>query len=155
MAKANARDKFLLKVTILEQWAAADCVPEGAAVPMGPVALARWCDAALGVESWRSPNIASPNGVNADLRARFDVAIARLSAASEPAVPIALALSREREINKALAEQIVQLSETLNVTKANLRRAEHLLSLERARSDGLNAKISTVTSIRRGDGRDV
>lgn len=136
----KVRSRLNAKVCLLEQWARDGTTPSDAIIPKGPAALARWHDSALGLESWTSPNIAAPNGPNADLRLRFD-AVLRILAPDQSNLPDDKLVSKFDEV---LVAQIVTLSEALQVSEASLRRSQHLLLMERERTAALIAQAAKV-----------
>ncbi|MFL7905852.1 hypothetical protein ACJ41P_32330 [Azospirillum argentinense] len=121
----RVRTSYARKVELLELWAASG-VPEGQWVPRGPTDLARWDDVDLGVCAWTDPSITSPDrSLYADLRVRFDRALARLAEvrverpvnASPPGRRMA-ELDRE---NAALTGQICELRVRLSNLERDLR----------------------------------
>jgi hypothetical protein len=113
--RSNAtRRAFERKVEILEEWARNGGAPANRWLPSGPVEVARWEDAELGISAWRSPNVAAPNGRHADLRRRFDEAMMelhRISVRPDRTTIARLAADNRRlkRENIALAEQIVEI----------------------------------------------
>lgn len=121
---------LLRKVELLEEWAVVGKAPDGAWVPETPGDLRRWENRDLGLTSWTSRNLAAPKGPYPDLRARFDVAVARLlhnrASRSQSVRSRAPEIARLKLEVKSLAEQVVCLHE-------DLAEIQHLLSLERER----------------------
>lgn len=108
---AATRASFERKVQLLESWAQ-DGVPDRQPWPRTVADLARWDDPVLGVARWTSPNLTSPCGKHADLRARFDKALAKLGDTTERQKGIARLRAENKMLaarNRALAEQVVEL----------------------------------------------
>jgi uncharacterized protein YbjT (DUF2867 family) len=109
------RAKFLRKIEVLNEWADTGKIPEGCRVPRGAVDLARWEDPELGIEAWRSPNIASPRGRHADLREAFDKALGRLQdlklgGGTQAMETLRAENTRLKAHNRALIEQVLTLT---------------------------------------------
>jgi hypothetical protein len=143
----KVRSRLSAKVSLLEEWARDGTAPQNAAIPKGPAALARWRDPTLGLESWTSPNIAAPNGPNADLRLRFD-AVLSIFASGQSKRPNERRVSGQlAKVDSSLVAQIVTLSEALQISEAELRRSQHLLRIERERTAALVAQASKISII--------
>lgn len=149
-AAEETRTKFERKVELLERWAQAGGAPEGVAWPRGAVALARWADEGLGLRAWSSPNVCSPRGPYADLRARFDAAVRALGTAGEPSNR-SDAARRIRDLKAhvtALREQVLTLRCGLRECEAALARTSDLLAEAQAREAGLRADLARVAPLR-------
>ncbi|WP_207484955.1 hypothetical protein [Arenibaculum pallidiluteum] len=115
------RASFQRKIELLEQWAA-DGVPPGQVWPAGPTSLARWHDDELCVYRWVSPNVASPKGRNADLRARFDAAVSAIAVAQGRTRGMAKLRAENAALkarNRQLSAQVVEMIERF-MTLTNL-----------------------------------
>lgn len=118
---------FQRKVELIELWAAAGRAPDGVQVPLRPEELRRWEDSERGLTAWTSRNLAAPKGPYPELRARYDVAVARLlgsqAARSRTARSRAPELAQLKLEVRTLAEQVICLQE-------DLAELQQLLSLE-------------------------
>lgn len=112
---ATTRASFERKVQLLESWVK-DGIPDDQNWPRTIADLARWDDPVLGVRRWTSPNLTSPRGKHADLRERFDVAVAVLENLTDDLRGIARLRAENRALkarNRGLAEQVVELLQRL------------------------------------------
>lgn len=152
----STRASFQRKVELLELWVSSG-VPPGTEWPRAVRALAAWHDEALGIRRWTSPNITSPTGKYADLRARFDHARAALERAGG-AVPhqgrLALEIRRLKTINRALARQVVELLQRNGELVMRLRQEQTLRRSDASAIDGeLTGTVAAFPAKRTNPGR--
>jgi hypothetical protein len=145
----RARKNFLKKVELLESWVSLGGVPDGTLLPSGPTELAKWESEEFGFKAWASPNITSPQGAHADLRARFDRVLKLLS--PEKPKRSRKASEEERGFLKrtvvTLAEQNTELMEQVSSLKEELARERQLRTLAEKRESEANKKLVLIKPI--------
>jgi hypothetical protein len=145
-AAMPARERFLIKVAVLERWASSGVPSECRnSVPRNVTELAAWHAPELGILAWRKPNVVSPRGPNSDLRRRFETAIAAIGRAGK-AEPDSRAGMRERirsletERNR-LAEQLVTLRFQMDSMEASKGLVESELAAAKRRQIELEGRL--------------
>jgi len=148
---AATRAKFRLKVEVLESWVTAGRVPAGTYWPRGPVPLARWADEELGLEAWRSPNIAAPGGKYSDLRQRFDDAVKELAGTEDTEGSLRDRIRNLEAHRRALTGQVLNLRYLVREKEGEYSRLEDLLAISQRREADLKAQLAILKPIRRVD----
>lgn len=139
---------FQRKVELIERWAAAGRAPDDVQVPSRPEDLRRWEDPERGLTAWTSRNLAAPRGPYPELRARYDVALARLLGSQ--AARARTARSRSPHVSqlklevRTLAEQVVCLQEDLTELQQLLLLERDLRQAAEQREANLLRQMSTL-----------